>query len=53
MPERKQPGPEARAPEAHGDWEKLMGKALQKHKPAGGWPAPKPPKKKKKPKKSL
>lgn len=35
-------GPEPNRLKLRGDWESLVGKALEKKRPEGGWPDPKP-----------
>ncbi len=37
----KKRGPEPDRLKLEGDWESLIGKALQKKRPAKGWPKPK------------
>ena len=36
--ERKKPGPKAERLKLKGDWQALIGKALQKKRPKKGWP---------------
>ena len=35
---RKKPGPKEDKLKINGDWEKAIGKAIRKEKPADGWP---------------
>lgn len=39
--EKKPTGPEPERIKLTGDWEKLVGEALKKQRPASGWPKPK------------
>ena len=46
--DKSQPGPDPDRLKIEGDWEEAVGRALEKKRPAEGWPEPPPPPRKKK-----